>query len=193
MLTVHEAATTTFETALFGYRRDEVDALRSRLESALSESERGLTRGLMTGADELGLASFSTAPRGYRRDEVDEFFRRGAETLAGRGVMRGSGHRRITSDEIRQVAFGRELDGYDPASVRRFLARAAAALEAHHAGRDPVLLRVEVEATDFPLRVWGWRCDEVEQVCDRIAATMVFYEARGPVEALEPDEDGAVE
>lgn len=185
MLTVQEAATTTFRIALGGYRRDEVDALRSRLESALAESERGLTRGLMTGADELGAATFSTAMRGYRRDEVDAFFRRGAATLAGRGIPRGSGHRRISPDEVRQMRFGRELDGYDPAAARRFLARAAEALDAHHAGRAPRMTRVEVESVDLPLRTWGWRCDEVERVCDRIAATLVFYEARGPVEPLD--------
>ena len=190
MLTVQEAATTTFRSALAGYRRDEVDALRSRLESALAESERGLTRGLMTGADELEAATFSTAPRGYRRDEVDEFFQRGAATLAGRGVTRGSGHRRISPDEIRQVRFAREFDGYDPAAVRRFLARTAEALDAHHAGREARMTRVEVESIDLPLRTWGWRCDEVERVCDRIAATLVFYEARGPVP---PIDDEAVE
>ncbi|NND84811.1 MAG: DivIVA domain-containing protein [Acidimicrobiia bacterium] len=193
MLTVQEAASTTFAPALFGYRRDEVDALRSRLESALAESERGLTRGLMTGADELEAATFSTAPRGYRRDDVDAFFHRGAETLAGRGVTRGSGHRRITPEEVRQVHFGREVDGYKPAAVRRFLARAASALDAHHAGRDALLLRADVEATDFPLRFWGWRCEEVERVCDRVASTLVFYEARGPVEAPANDDEDEVE
>lgn len=189
MLTVQEAATTTFSPAFLGYRRDEVDALRSRLESALAESERGLTRGLMTGADELSAASFSRALRGYRREEVDEFLVRGAETLAGRGVVRGSGHRRISPDEIRGLRFAREVDGYDPAAVRRFLARAAAALDAHHTGRTSLMTRSEVESADLPLRFWGWRCEEVETVCERIAATLVFYEARGPVEAL-PEDDG---
>lgn len=186
MLTAHEAATTTFETAVVGYRRDEVDALRSRLSSALAESERGLRRGLMVGADELAGATFSRALRGYRRDEVDAFFERAATVLAGRGVTRGAGHRRITADEIRRLRFRREVDGYDPASVRRHLARAGAALEAHHGGREPLLSRVEAESVDFPLRLWGWRCADVETVCDRIASTLLFYEARGPVPSEEP-------
>ena len=74
-------------------------------------------------------------------------------------------------------------------AVRRFLARTAEALDAHHAGREPRMTRAEVEAADLPLRTWGWRCEEVERVCDRIAATLVFYEARGPVAPIEDVEE----
>ena len=51
------------------------------------------------------------------------------------------------------------------------------------------MTRVDVESAELPLRSWGWRCDEVERVCDRIAATLVFYEARGPVPPIEDPED----
>lgn len=190
MLSAEEASEATFARAIGGYRRDEVEALRSRVMSALVESDRGRLEGLAVGALELDGASFSTALRGYRRDDVDQFVARAGQALADRGITAGSGRRRVTAVELGQVRFGWEFDGYDPRAVRRFLTRVAAALDTHHRGGVTWLTREEVEGTHLPLRFLGYSCLEVEAVCERISSTLSFYEARGRVTFV-PRADGS--
>ncbi len=178
MLTVQEALDVVFPSKFRGYRRDEVEALLSRLVSSLAESDRGASVGLAIGAVDLEGVAFSRGFTGYDPEAVDEFLTVAAEALAERGVLTSQGHERVTAVEIHQLVFRRQVDGYAPRAIRRFLAVAAATLEAHQAGRSPLLSREESETVEFPLRFVGYCCDDVEAVCERITSTLAYYEAR---------------
>ncbi len=179
VFTAEEAAGFAFPPRAGGYRRDEVEALRSRVVSALAESSRGLVEGLAVGADELLGASFSTSIRGYEPAVVDDFLRGAADVLAERGVT--SGRRRVTAAELELVRFRWQVDGYRAKAVRRLLERVAEALEAHHVGSEPGVTRGEIDRLDLPLRLLGYSCDEVETVLGRVSVTLSFYESRGPI------------
>lgn len=177
MLTVQEAIDAAFESKLVGYRKDEVEALRSRLVSTLVESGRGRVEGLAVGATELEEASFSRELWGYGRSSVDEFFALAAEYLAESGIVVGRGHRWITATELRQMRFRHQLDGYGPRAVRRVLELAAATLESHESAGQPSFTRRNLERIELPLRFVGYRCDEVETVLGRVASTLEFFES----------------
>ncbi len=190
MLTVFEATDAAFPRRLGGYRMDEVEAVRSRLVITLAEAGRGVVRGLAIGARELEGATFSRSLRGYASDEVDAFLAHAAETLYELGIASGSGHKRVTAPELRHLRPRRELDGYLPGAVSNYFAKAAEALDAHHAGTGAQLTREQAERVEFPLRLLGYSCTDVEIACDRIVSTLSFYESRGPVDPLsEPGGD----
>lgn len=176
MITVEEAAETAFRPAWFGYRRVEVEALRSRLVSVLLESGKGRVEGLAVGADELAEASFSREIRGYERASADAFFATAAETLAASGVVVGSGYRWITATELRQMRFRFQFDGYHPAAVARVLTAAVESLESRAAGERARLTRRQLERTELPLRFVGCRCEDVETVLERVALTLAYFE-----------------
>lgn len=176
MHTVEDVAAIVFLPAWFGYRKDEVEALRSRLVSTLLEADKGRFEGLAVGAGDLAEASFTRAMRGYARESVDSFFRAGADLLEARGIPVGHGHRWVTATELRQLRFSLQVDGYSPAAVTRFLKVAAETLESRAAGEPARLTLRQLDRTELSLRFMGYRCDEVETVLERVAATLAYHD-----------------